>query len=173
MMVAVSFGMKRIGVISDTHGYVDDRILHHLSGCDEIWHAGDIGSLEVTDALQKVATLRAVSGNIDDSRVKSEFGSELAFECEGKRVWMTHIVGKPGSYNQVVKAFLPVRRPDILVCGHSHALLIAYNKEYGLLHINPGAAGVKGFHTMRTLVRFTLSAEGPRDMEVVELGKRV
>jgi putative phosphoesterase len=161
--------MKRIGVLSDTHGHMDDRILHHLTSCDEIWHAGDIGNLDVTDALVAVAPLRAVFGNIDDHRVKAEFPEDLFFECEGMQVWITHIAGRPGRYNARTRSISQQRKPDILVCGHSHILLVQYDQSFNHLHLNPGAAGIKGFHKKRTLLRFNIHQKQLTDMEVIEL----
>ena len=164
--------MKRIGVISDTHGYFDERIAVHFKDCDEIWHAGDIGSLTVTDALREIAPLRAVYGNIDDASVRREFKANVRFNCEGKDVWITHIGGKPYVYNKVTRPIMQTNPPDIFVCGHSHILLVQYDKRVNCLCLNPGAAGIKGFHKVRTLLRFTLDAGDIRDMEVVELGPR-
>lgn len=164
--------MKRIGVISDTHGYIDDRILHHLSSCDEVWHAGDIGSLEVTDQISKVSHLRAVYGNIDDANVRREFRETISFTCEGAHIIMTHIAGRPGKYPKDLNMYLYRERPNIFVCGHSHLLLVQMNKPLQMLHINPGAAGVKGFHKQRTLIRFSLNNGKPSDLEVIELGAR-
>lgn len=161
----------RIGVLSDTHGHVDERILHHLQGCDEIWHAGDIGSLVVTDALAKIAPLRAVYGNIDDHRVKAEFPQDLFFNCEGLNVWITHIAGRPSKYNARTRSINERLKPDILVCGHSHILLVQFDRTFNHLHINPGAAGLKGFHKKRTLIRFNINQKKITDMEVVELAQ--
>ncbi len=166
-------GKIRIGVLSDTHGHMDERILHHLKDCDTIWHAGDIGNLEVTDALRKIAPVIAVHGNIDNHKVRSEFPAEQLFLCGSQSVYMTHIVGRPGKYNPAPGFMVRRHKPNILVCGHSHILLVQFNKADNLLHINPGAAGKLGLHKMRTLVRFEVDGKSVNHMEVVELGLRV
>lgn len=162
----------RIGLLSDTHGHIDDRILHHLSGCDEIWHAGDIGDGGVTDALAEVAPLVAVYGNIDDHLLRREFPEHQHLEREGCRVWMTHIGGRPGRYAKGIRSGLQLHKPDLFVCGHSHLLLVKKDLSWGGIHLNPGAAGRQGFHRVRTMLRFTLSSGKLVDPEVVELGVR-
>lgn len=151
---------------------MDDRILHHLEGVDEIWHGGDIGNLEVTDALKELAPLRGVYGNIDGGDVRREFPLDQRFRLEGLDIWISHIVGRPGRYYQRARAILEKGAPDILVCGHSHICLVERDKKYGLSYMNPGAAGRHGFHHMRTLLRFTLDRGRIEDLEVVELGRR-
>ena len=162
----------RIGLISDTHGHIDDRILHHLAECDEIWHAGDIGSLTVTDALSSAAPLVAVHGNIDDHIIRSEFPEHHHFEREGLSIWMTHIGGRPGRYASGIRRGLMQHRPALFVCGHSHLLLVKKDPSWGGLYLNPGAAGRQGFHRMRTLLRFNLEQGAILNPEVVELGPR-
>ena len=162
----------RIGLLSDTHGHMDDRILHHLSGCDEIWHAGDIGDFKVTDALALLKPLVAVHGNIDDHLIRRDFPEHQHFEREGCRIWMTHIGGRPGRHAKGIRAGLSAHRPDIFVCGHSHLLLVQKDKSWGGIHLNPGAAGRQGFHKVRTLLRFELKSGQVRDPEVVELGQK-
>jgi len=164
--------VRKIGIISDTHGYMDERIAHHLKNCDEIWHAGDIGNIAVTDALEKIATLRAVYGNIDGGVLRTVFPLNQFFEVEGMNVFMTHIAGKPGSYPARVSEEIRAHMPNIFICGHSHICLVKQNPSFGLLHINPGAAGVQGFHKMRTLLRMDLDKGKVANLEVVELGKR-
>ncbi|MFN2430751.1 MAG: metallophosphoesterase [Cryomorphaceae bacterium] len=164
--------MKKIGVISDTHGHMDDRILHHFKECDEIWHAGDIGNLRVTDALSEIATLRAVYGNIDDHEVRSQFPIDQIFEAEGLKIYITHIAGRPGKYPLRVKEVISKENPDIFICGHSHICMVRKHPMLDVLHINPGAAGKHGFHKVRTLVKFHMDKGVPSKMEVVELGKR-
>ena len=164
--------MVRIGLISDTHGHVDDRILHHLSSCDEIWHAGDIGDFKVTDALASVAPLVAVHGNIDDQLLRRDFPEHQHIEREGCRIWMTHIGGRPGRYAKGIRAGLTAHAPDIFVCGHSHILMVQNDKTWGGIHLNPGAAGQQGFHRVRTLLRFDLENGQILAPEVVELGRR-
>lgn len=151
---------------------MDDRILHHLEKCDEIWHAGDIGDLAVTDALEKIAPLKAVYGNIDDHKARRTFPLNNVFEMEGLKVLITHIAGRPGRYPSRVNMLLKEHQPDIFVCGHSHICLVSKQPPLRHLHINPGAAGMHGFHKVRTLVRLNLDAGKISDIEVVELAKR-
>jgi putative phosphoesterase len=164
--------MKKIGLISDTHSYMDDRILHHLDHVDEIWHAGDIGDLSVTDALGSVAPVRAVYGNIDGDKIRAEFPLHQRFEMQGFKIWMTHIGGRPGRYDYRLRDRLFQERPDIFICGHSHICMVKKDSSIGGVYMNPGAAGRHGFHKMRTLLRFTLRQGELKDMEVVELGPR-
>jgi putative phosphoesterase len=162
----------RIGLLSDTHGHMDDRILHHLKGCDEIWHAGDIGDLAVTDQLAKIAPLRVVYGNIDGAEIRTDCPEYLRFEAGGARIWMTHIGGRPGRYAAGIRAGLMTVRPDFFVCGHSHLLRVGRDKSWGGVYVNPGAAGHHGIHNVRTLLRFTLTMGKMDKLEVVELGSR-
>ncbi|MDW7690605.1 metallophosphoesterase family protein [Flammeovirgaceae bacterium SG7u.111] len=164
----------RIGLLSDTHGYMDEAILRYLAPCDEIWHAGDVGTLDV--AKQLVATgkpVRMVFGNIDGQDLRVECPKNQLFDCEGKKVWMTHIGGYPPRYTTEIREQLDKIKPDIFICGHSHILKVIPDKKRGLLHINPGAAGIQGFHKVRTLIRFELNVGKISNMEVVELGARV
>ncbi|MGB1574002.1 MAG: metallophosphoesterase family protein [Flavobacteriales bacterium] len=162
----------RIGLLSDTHGHMDDRILHHLEECDEIWHAGDIGSLTVTDALAEVAPLLAVHGNIDDQLIRREFPEHHHVEREGLSIWMTHIGGRPGRYASGIRRGLDQHRPGLFVCGHSHLLMVKKDPSWGGLYLNPGAAGKQGFHRVRTLLRFDIELGRILHPEVVELGAR-
>lgn len=167
--------MKKIGLLSDTHSYLDSEILdNYFKNVDEIWHAGDIGDiLLVTDKLKDKKLLRAVYGNIDDHIARAEFPLDNRFICEGFDVWITHIGGFPGRYDKRVQAELYRNPPDIFICGHSHILRIMRDaKHRNMLMINPGAAGVHGFHKMRTAVRFTLDNKTIKDVEVIELGLR-
>jgi putative phosphoesterase len=164
--------MKKIILLSDTHGYLDKAMLNHMEKADEVWHAGDIGNLALADSIARVTHLRAVHGNIDDHRVRSVFTEDLRFELEQHQIWMTHIAGYPGNYSQRVRSGLAQDPPDIFICGHSHILKIIYDKHHNLLHLNPGAAGKHGFHQVRTMIRFELSEKGPGNMHVIELGKR-
>ncbi len=164
--------MKRIALLSDTHGYHDERIAHFVGSCDEIWHAGDIGTPAVSDALAAIKPLRAVYGNIDGHELRRMHPIEQHFETEGFTVWMTHIAGRPGSYSKGIPELIRLRKPDILICGHSHILKVARDPVYNLLYLNPGAAGIHGFHKMRTLLRFTLNNGKISDMEAIELGLR-
>lgn len=164
--------MLRIALLSDTHSYIDNRILEHCNSCDEIWHAGDIGNISVANAFEKIKTFRAVFGNIDGQEIRIRYPETLRFKCEEVDVMMTHIGGKPEYYVAKVKAVMKTNSPKIFICGHSHILLVKFEKKYNCLHLNPGAAGTSGFHQMRTMLRFTIDGKEIRDLEVVELGKR-
>ena len=165
--------MKSIGVISDTHGYLDERVFDHFANCDEIWHAGDIGSTEIVSQLQAFKPTRIVFGNIDTPQVRAITDENLNFEVEGFRVWITHIGGAPPRYNPQVMPTLKSNTPDIFVCGHSHILRVIRDKALNnMLYINPGAAGREGFHKYRTLLRFNLHEGLISQMEAIELGKR-
>ncbi len=160
--------MKRIGIISDTHGIFDDALKQFLEPVDEIWHAGDIGSLELADRIAAFKPLRAVHGNIDAEPTRREFPAMLHFDCEGASVMMTHIGGYAGRFEQRVAELLALRKPNVFVCGHSHILKIFRDKTFGILCINPGAAGRKGIHPTRTAVRLTLDAGQVSNVEVGE-----
>ncbi|WP_445381559.1 metallophosphoesterase family protein [Robiginitalea sp. IMCC43444] len=164
--------MTRILLLSDTHGHIDERILTYAGEADEIWHAGDIGSLEVTDALQQLKTLRGVYGNIDNDKIRREFPLDNRFSCEDVAVWITHIGGYPGRYQKRVREELNINAPKLFICGHSHILKVQYDKRFNLLHMNPGACGVSGFHQIRTMLRFAVDGSDIKDLEVIELGKR-
>jgi putative phosphoesterase len=164
--------MKRIGLLSDTHGYMDDRILHHLKRCDEIWHAGDIGTHEVMEPLHQIALVRAVYGNIDDTTLRATYPLNNIFETGGASCFITHIAGRPGRYPTRVKEEIKNVKPDIFVCGHSHILLIKRDPISGLIHFNPGAAGKHGFHKIRTMVRFSIDNGKILNPEIIELGNR-
>ncbi len=161
--------MKRIGLLSDTHSYWDDKYLEYFSECDEIWHAGDIGSTEVADRLAAFRPLRAVCGNCDGGDLRRMFPTVLRWRCEDADVLMTHIGGYPGRYDRSIVRQLVEHTPKLFVCGHSHILKVQYDRSLGLLHINPGAAGLQGWQQVRTLVRFTVDASKFRDLEVIEL----
>ena len=162
----------RILLLSDTHSYLDPRILEHAAQADEVWHAGDIGDLSVTDALQEVAVLRGVYGNIDNALIRKCFPLNQRFSVEGLEVWMTHIGGYPGYYAPAVRAEIKLNPPGLFICGHSHILKAMPDPKLGLLHLNPGAAGFHGFHQVRTLMRFRVEAGKVRDLEVIELFPR-
>ena len=164
--------MKRIGLLSDTHSYWDERYALHFADCDEIWHAGDIGSEDVADRLAALKPLRAVYGNIDGQALRQQYPAVLEFQVEKVSVLMTHIGGYPGRYAPAIRPLLYKTRPTLFVAGHSHILKVMYDKTLNCMHINPGAAGISGFHQVRTLVRFTIDGSELRDMEVVELGNR-
>lgn len=165
--------MARIGLISDTHGYIDEAILKHFSDCDEIWHAGDFGKLEVAQKLSELKPLKGVYGNIDGSEIRIIYPEELIFEIEGFKIWMIHIGGYPGHYNPKVRNLIPTINPDIFICGHSHILKVQSDtKNNNMLTINPGAAGKHGFHKIRTIMKFDLKDKKIENMKAIELGKR-
>lgn len=165
--------MPKIGLLSDTHGYLDPKIFNHFKDCDELWHAGDIGNAELADALEKFKPLRAVYGNIDDINLQMRYPEDLRFECEGIKVWITHIGGSPPTYNARVKKLLKEKPPDVFICGHSHILRIKRDPSFNnMLYLNPGAAGNQGFHYLKTIVRFDVNKSKIENMEVIELGKR-
>jgi putative phosphoesterase len=159
----------KIGLLSDTHAYWDDRFGEYFADCDEIWHAGDIGSVEVADALAKIKPLRAVHGNIDGYTERSRFPRFLFFECEGVSVLLTHIGGYPGHYAPEIINQLNEFRPKLFICGHSHIAKVKFDAKRQMLHINPGAAGKQGFHAVRTLVRFELNQGKIENLEMIEL----
>jgi putative phosphoesterase len=162
-----------IGLLSDTHSYLDARIVHHLQDCDEIWHAGDIGDEAIIDQLAEVAPLRAVYGNIDDRTVRLRCPETLVFDANGLKVLITHIGGYPGRYAPPVRPLLQRERPGLFICGHSHILRVMPDPKLQLLHLNPGAAGRHGFHKVRTMLRFRIEGGRVQDMQAVELGPRV
>jgi len=162
----------KIGIISDTHSHLDESVFNYFSSCDEIWHAGDIGNLELLEKLEAFKPTIAVWGNIDGHEVRAATHEAVFFERERKKIYMIHIAGRPSGYNPEVRRLLSKYQPDILVCGHSHILKIQKDPARNLLYINPGAAGIHGFHQVKTLVRFDLNDETISNMEVIELGKR-
>ena len=164
--------MKRILLLSDTHSHIDDGILKYADQANEVWHAGDIGDLHVTDTLKKHRPLRAVYGNIDDDKARMEFPGNNRFFCEGVDVWITHIGGYPGKYNQSIRAEIMANPPKLFICGHSHILKVMFDKKLNLLHMNPGAAGISGFHQVRTMLRFVIDGDRIRDLEIIEMGKK-
>ena len=164
--------MKRIGILSDTHSYWDDRYAKHFAGCDEIWHAGDIGSLEVAQKLAAFRPFRAVYGNIDGQEIRQLYPQILRFTVDGAEVLMKHIGGYPGNYDPSIKGSILVRPPKLFISGHSHILKVKYDKTLDVLHINPGAAGIQGFHKVRTMVCFAVDGGTFKDLEVIELADR-
>lgn len=164
--------MKNILLLSDTHSYIDKQITKYIQLADEVWHAGDIGDLSVTDQIKKLKPLRAVYGNIDNKDARLEFPLDNKFTIEGFSVWITHIGGYPNKYNQRVREELKSNPPNIFICGHSHILKVQFDKKLNLLHLNPGACGKHGFHKVRTMLRFKLDKGNIKDMEIVELAKR-
>ena len=161
--------MKRIGLLSDTHAYWDNRYLEYFEKCDEIWHAGDIGSLELAMRLQDFRPLRAVYGNCDGGDLRRLYSEKLRWTCEGADILMTHIGGYPGHYAPHIRQQLIARPPKLFISGHSHILKIIYDNQLGLLHINPGAAGLQGWHQVRTLIRFTIEDGNFSNLEVIEI----
>lgn len=164
--------MKRIGLLSDTHGYIDTLALKHLKECDEIWHAGDIGNMETVDKLTKIAPLIAVHGNIDGQEIRAIYPKHQRFLCESVDVWITHIGGYPKRYDTNVKPEIFENPPQLFISGHSHILKVVFDKDLNFLHINPGAAGIQGFHQVQTLVKFTIDQKNIKDLQVVEFGKK-
>ena len=161
--------MKRIGLLSDTHAYRDDRYEEYLAPCDEIWHAGDIGSYALAQRLNDIRPLVAVYGNIDGYDIRRAYPEKLRWKCEQVDVMMKHIGGYPGNYDRSISASVYASPPQLFISGHSHILKVQYDKTLRLLHINPGAAGVQGWQKVRTLVRFTIDATEIKDLEIVEL----
>lgn len=164
--------MKKILLLSDTHSYIDDKILKYVAQADEVWHAGDIGDLKVTDSIKKIKPLRAVYGNIDDTKARAEFPLDNRFMCENVSVYITHIGGYPKKYNARVLAELKAETPKVFICGHSHILKVMFDKEFNLLHLNPGAAGNYGMHQVRTMLRFEIDKDQIKNLEIIELGKK-
>lgn len=162
--------MTKILLLSDTHSHIDDTILKYVALADEVWHAGDIGNLEVTDKIQKLKPLRCVYGNIDDNKARLEFPLHNRFMVENVDVWITHIGGYPNKYPQIIRNELDLNPPKLFICGHSHILKVIYDKKYNLLHLNPGAAGKIGIHKVRTMLRFTIDKENIKDLEIIEIG---
>jgi putative phosphoesterase len=164
--------MRKILLLSDTHSYIDNDILKYVRQADEVWHAGDIGDLNVTDQIKALKPLKAVYGNIDDAKARQEFPLHQRFFCEDVDVWITHIGGYPPKYNPRVRTELQANPPDLFICGHSHILKVMPDKKLNLLHMNPGAAGKHGFHKVRTMLRFTIDKKEIKNLEVIEFNKR-
>ncbi len=160
--------MKKILLLSDSHGYIDTDILKYVQQADEVWHAGDIGDLQVTDSIKALKPLIAVYGNIDNDKARLEFPEHQRFNCEGIEVWMTHIGGYPNRYDRRVKEDIQRRPPDLFICGHSHILKVIHDKKLDLLHMNPGAIGKHGFHKVRTMLRFQIDNKNISNLEVIE-----
>jgi len=162
--------MLKIALLSDTHNHIDTALAKYLSPCDQIWHAGDVGTIAICDALKKIKPLVAVYGNIDGQDIRKDYPKVQRFTCEGLDVLMTHIGGYPGKYNPEVRNLIAEKPPKLFICGHSHILKVIYDKKYNLLHMNPGAAGNYGAHKVKTLLRFSISAGNIKDLELVEFG---
>ena len=165
----LNYGMKRIGLLSDTHYHWDERYVKYFTGCDEIWHVGDFGTVEIADKLREIAPLRGVYGNIDGDVVRHEFPERLRFKCEDVDVLMKHIGGYPGRYDRSVVNQLYSNPPKLFISGHSHIAKVMFDRHLSLLHINPGAAGLYGQQPVRTLVRFVIDGDQVKDLEVIEL----
>lgn len=163
--------MKKILLLSDTHSYMDDRILEYAAQADEIWHAGDIGSIEVMKQLEKLKPVRGVYGNIDEHSLRGIYPLDNRFSIEDVDVWITHIGGYPGKYNARIKKIMQTNPPKVFICGHSHILKVMPDKEFGLIHLNPGAIGKHGFHQVRTMLRFDVNKGKLENLEVIEFKK--
>ncbi|PTX59425.1 hypothetical protein C8N46_10913 [Kordia periserrulae] len=164
--------MKKILLLSDTHSHIDDHILKHVQHADEVWHAGDIGDLSVTDTIKELKPLRGVYGNIDNDKARMEFPEHNRFMCEDVDVWITHIGGYPNKYNVRVREEIRQNPPQLFICGHSHILKVMFDKKLNLLHMNPGACGKHGFHKVRTMLRFVIDKDKIKDLEIIELANR-
>ena len=162
----------RIGLLADTHGFLDEALFTYFEKCDEVWHAGDFGPVDVLDRLKAFKPLRGVFGNIDGAEIRAELAQDLDWECEGLRIYMTHIGGYPGSYDRRAKKELAERKPALFICGHSHIARVIRDQKLQLLHMNPGAAGRMGWHLQRTAMRFTIDQERIGNLELIELGPR-
>ncbi len=163
--------MTKILLLSDTHSYIDEQILKYVTQADEVWHAGDVGSLSVVEQIQKLKPLRAVYGNIDGQDIRKEFPENQFFTCEEMSVFMTHIGGYPDRYASGILTKLKELQPKIFICGHSHILRIIFDKKLSILHLNPGAIGIYGFHKVRTMLRFEIDKDIIKNMEIIELAK--
>jgi len=164
--------MIRIGLLSDTHGYLDESVFSHFERCDEIWHAGDFGHIAVADTLAAFKPLKGVYGNIDGQAIRADYPEHLRFTCEAVDVWMTHIGGYPGHYSPQVKSTIQQAPPKLFICGHSHILKVMFDQKLQCLHLNPGAAGRHGWHKVRTLLRFSIDDNRIENLEVIELASR-
>lgn len=164
--------MKKILLLSDTHSHIDETILKYVKLADEVWHAGDIGDLKVTDTIQKLKPLRAVFGNIDNHEARLEFPLNNRFFCEGVDVLITHIGGYPGKYSPVIREEITKNPPKLFICGHSHILKVMFDKKLNCLHMNPGAAGISGFHQKRTMLRFEIDGDKIQSLEIIEIGDK-
>ena len=164
--------MTRIGLISDTHGFLDEAVFKHFENCDEVWHAGDFGNEELAKRLKDKKSLKGVYGNIDGQDIRSEFPEQLVFMCEEVKIMIRHIGGSPPKYNPEARKELAIHKPKLFISGHSHILKVIYDDKINCLHINPGAAGKQGWHKIRTIIRFSIDGPDIKNCEVIELGKR-
>ena len=163
--------MTRIGLISDTHGYFDEKVFDYFKDCDEVWHGGDFGE-RVVESLKSFKTFKGVFGNIDDQKIRVEFPEQLVFNCEQVKVMIRHIGGSPPNYNPETRKELAIHKPQLFISGHSHILKVVYDDKINCLHINPGAAGKQGWHKVRTIIRFAIDGSDIKNCEIIELGKR-
>ena len=163
--------MKKILLISDTHGYIDDKILSYCKLADEVWHAGDIGSIEVVDKIKQLKPFKGVYGNIDNNLIRNKFPIDQRFSCENIKVWITHIGGYPSRYSKRISDRLKSEKVDLFICGHSHILRVMNDKKNDLLYINPGAIGKHGFHNKRTMVRFEIDRKKIENLEIIEFNR--
>jgi putative phosphoesterase len=161
--------MIRIGLLSDTHGFLDENVINHFQNCDEIWHAGDFGAIEIARALKEKKTLKGVYGNIDGQDIRVEFPEQLVFTCEEVKVMIRHIGGYPPKYNPETKREILMHKPQLFISGHSHILKIMYDDKLNCLHMNPGAAGKQGWQKVRTIIRFAIDGKEIKNCEVIEL----
>jgi len=164
--------LTRIGLISDTHGFLDERVIEHFKDCDEVWHAGDFGADVAKRLKEKSKKLKGVYGNIDEQEIRHEFPEQLIFNCEQVKVMMRHIGGSPTNYNPETRKELSIHKPQLFISGHSHILKVIYDDKIKCLHINPGAAGKQGWHKVRTIIRFSIDGSDIKNCEVIELGKK-
>ena len=164
--------MKKIALLSDTHNHLPENIFKYFEGCDEIWHAGDVGTISICDRLKEIKPLRAVYGNIDGTDIRKSYPLHQRFMCESVDVWITHIAGPAGRYNPEIRSVMEAKPPKLFICGHSHILKVMFDKKYSTLYMNPGAAGIYGFHKVITMLRFKIEGADIKDLEIVELGKR-
>jgi hypothetical protein len=164
--------MHKILLISDTHGYFDEKLVKYINTVDEVWHAGDIGTIDVCRKIEQLKPLRAVYGNIDGQEIRKIYPLNAIFACEGVKVLITHIGGYPNKYNAEAKKLILQEKPALFICGHSHILKIMYDKQLNLLHLNPGACGMQGFHLVKMALRFAIEGAEIKNMEIIELGKR-
>lgn len=164
--------MKNILIISDTHNHLDEKLIKYIEAADEVWHAGDIGSNSICEQIIKLKPLKAVYGNIDGNDIRKDYPEVLIFKCEEVKVFITHIGGYPQKYNPKAKQIILTEKPDLFICGHSHILKVMFDKVNNVLHINPGAAGVHGFHKVKTAIRLVIEEKQMKNLEIIELGAR-
>jgi putative phosphoesterase len=164
--------MKKILLISDTHGHLDEKLIKYIQQSDEVWHAGDIGNLEVCRSIEKLKPLKAVWGNIDGAEARKNYQEDLVFNCENVKVYITHIGGYPNKYNSRALELIKKEKPDVFICGHSHILKVMHDKSLNLLHMNPGAAGLSGFHLVKTALLFDIENKDVKNLRIIELGPK-